>query len=207
MRKKYIYKERIIIQFEDKTRASYSYKLYGNLLEEVAEQSFLLGHKVQNLFKKEGEIVKIYFKDWETFTIIDTEDFDKVRNIHWSINHNGYVYSRQGGKTLYLHRIISGYRDEDYPELVVDHKDNNPLNNRKNNLRIVSQRENATNKKNQENMGVNKHHHNGSWRARWVDSTGKKCSKNFSGQFAKERAAEYRLQKIKENGYLRTFND
>lgn len=206
MRKKYIYKERIIIQFEDKTRASYSYKLYGNLLEEVAEQSFLLGRKVQNLFKKEGEIIKIYFKDWETFTTIDAEDFEKVRNIHWSINHKGYVYSRQGGKTLYLHRIISKYRDEDYPDLVVDHKDNNPLNNRKSNLRIVSQRENATNKKNQENMGVNKHY-NGSWRARWVDSTGKECSKSFSGQFAKERAAEYRLQKIKENGYLRTFND
>lgn len=209
--KLYSYENRRIIQFTNGKRASYSKKLYeGSLLDKATDLSLSKNEKIQNFYLLDAEegIVKIFLKE-DCYTIVDLTDFDLIKNIHWSLNHNGYAHSRQGGKTRYLHREIlashTKYKTKSERTLVVDHINNIRLDNRLSNLRYVTLRGNTTNKIDQENMGVNKHSHGG-YRARW-SVQGKDFSKYFSGEDAEKRAKEYRLQKMKETGYLRTFND
>lgn len=76
--------------------------------------------------------------------IIDAEDLNKVSDKTWHINAMGYPQTSiyKDGVILLLHRIIMG----DYEKgLCVDHIDRNKLNNRKSNLRICRQGDNAKN--------------------------------------------------------------
>jgi hypothetical protein len=74
--------------------------------------------------------------------IIDTEDFHFVKMYKWHLDGKGYVSTFNNKKYQSLHRLILN------PEKnkVVDHINRNILDNRKNNLRICSQSENARNK-------------------------------------------------------------
>ena len=82
---------------------------------------------------------------------IDKEDWDKISKLHWWFE-GRYVANfksyRDGKlkrtKKILLHRFILGL-DKDNKS-VVDHIDRNPLNNRKNNLRICTQVENQQNR-------------------------------------------------------------
>ena len=70
--------------------------------------------------------------------LIDLDDVDRVKNYKWSLTHE-YVYNRDKSR---LHRYIM-----DCPEdMVVDHINHNPLDNRKSNLRICTQQQNSMNK-------------------------------------------------------------
>lgn len=75
--------------------------------------------------------------------IIDKEDIEKINKYRWHLN-NGYAKTTINKRTTSIHRIILNLTDEN---LVVDHIDGNPLNNRKCNLRICTQLENAKNVK------------------------------------------------------------
>ena len=84
-------------------------------------------------------------------TIFDVEDMGKVCDIKWSSTNTtqGSHYVRSQRKKLQLHRLILGVP----PMVVVDHINRNPLDNRKNNLRIcLSENQNhwntATNRDN-----------------------------------------------------------
>ena len=76
---------------------------------------------------------------------IDIEDYDKVKKYCWSINSAGYPVARCHEKDMpiFMHRLIldvkKGY--------IVDHKNHNTLDNRKENLRICTQYENMANQK------------------------------------------------------------
>lgn len=72
-------------------------------------------------------------------TLIDAEDYDLVRERKWYGSPTSpYVRSQQQRKTIYLHRLIL-----DAPAGVeVDHKNGNPLDNRKCNLRLVTRSQN-----------------------------------------------------------------
>lgn len=71
-------------------------------------------------------------------TIIDLEDVNKVAHLKWSVQlHFKYVYNYKVGR---LHSLLMN------TEEVVDHKNNDRLDNRKNNLRICTQAENNMNK-------------------------------------------------------------
>lgn len=76
--------------------------------------------------------------------IIDTDDFEKVKNYCWYISSQGYVCanSRNGNsKRLNIHRIVMDAKKGD----LVDHKNWNKLDNRKSNLRLASKSQNNTN--------------------------------------------------------------
>jgi hypothetical protein len=76
-------------------------------------------------------------------TFIDEEDFDRV-SIHLWFAHRVktsrtiYAKAVRGGLTIYLHRLVM----DAAAGQVVDHIDGDGLNNRKDNLRLVTHREN-----------------------------------------------------------------
>lgn len=88
-------------------------------------------------------------------TIINTSDYDKIKNIRW------FAYRSRTAKTFYvignlprrdhpegkqkgvkLHRFLF---DLDDPKTTVDHKDGNGLNNIRENLRVCTQLQNSRN--------------------------------------------------------------
>jgi len=79
-------------------------------------------------------------------TKIDKEDLKKVKNYKWGLNNKGYTLTRINKKNcLFLHHLVFGYPPIGYE---VDHRDTDPLNNRKSNLRFVTHSQNNMNRKN-----------------------------------------------------------
>jgi len=85
------------------------------------------------------------------FAIVDDEDFQELNKYKWFAikNRNGDFYAvrkkktEKGQKTIRMHRIIMNAPKY----LLVDHRDHNTLDNRKNNLRICTNSENSMNQK------------------------------------------------------------
>lgn len=71
--------------------------------------------------------------------LIDTEDIGKISSDKWCIDKNNYV---KNSKQEYLHRVILGAPKD----MCVDHINGNTLDNRKNNLRICTNRKNTSNR-------------------------------------------------------------
>ena len=80
--------------------------------------------------------------------LIDLDDVEKCKPYKWHIRQRNYVIATvpTGNKTstikIHLHRLVSGYDGKD---LVIDHINRNPLDNRKENLRIVNNQTNIAN--------------------------------------------------------------
>lgn len=103
------------------------------------------------------------------FAIVDDEDYKKVMEYRWKYSNRGYAaknYVENGkNKTLLMHRLIMGD-----PVLFVDHIDGDPLNNRKSNLRLATNRQNCLNQKlGSQNTsgykGISWHKRNAKWAA------------------------------------------
>lgn len=77
----------------------------------------------------------------------DLEDYDKIKNMSWYIDNNGYVINRTDWKLTSLHRFVLNASKG----RLVDHADRNPLNNRKINLRECDYQENARNQRLKDN--------------------------------------------------------
>jgi hypothetical protein len=65
--------------------------------------------------------------------VVDNEDFGRVEGYNWTVDPQGYVRAENYGQPLYLHRVVlkagSGER--------VEIKNGNPLDCRKQNLKLV----------------------------------------------------------------------
>lgn len=82
--------------------------------------------------------------------IIDSEDFQKVKDYCWYIHKSGYVVanSRDGtNRAIRLNRLIMDASDD----VLVDHADWNKKDNRKSNLRIATKSQNNINIKRKSN--------------------------------------------------------
>lgn len=84
-----------------------------------------------------------------TSFIVDLDDYEKVRKYIWYPHHDKtkpdtmiYVLANSKGEFIRLHRCIMNVTEK---ELVVDHINHNPLDNRKENLRVVTVTENNRN--------------------------------------------------------------
>jgi hypothetical protein len=91
------------------------------------------------------------------FAIVDDEDFDRVVDFRWYRNAYGYAVLCNG---VSLHSKIIGRNP---PGFVTDHKNENRLDNRKENLRFVTKKLNNLNSSKRKWIMV----HQGKWRVRF----------------------------------------
>jgi|JI10StandDraft_1071094.scaffolds.fasta_scaffold82245_5 hypothetical protein len=87
--------------------------------------------------------MKLVIKD--KVVLYSLEDHDRIISHKWRVNKKGYVCGRINEKQVFLSRFII----EAPKEFMVDHVNNDKLDNRRENLRLVTTAENAKNKKKQ----------------------------------------------------------
>lgn len=144
--------------------------------------------------------------------ICDIEYYDEFSQYKWHINNDNNIrlYAECNKLKTSMHRLVTGVSSFDEK---VDHINHNCLDNRKSNLRIVSNRENQKNLSYKSNntsgiIGVRFNSQINCWQAQWRDNkTNKQCIKSFNikkygDAKAKQMAIEYRKKMEKENGYL-----
>lgn len=142
-----------------------------------------------------GDTVIMYTNNTGVPFYIDLEDLDKAKKYTWMENDKGYIV--RTASYLALHRYLMGEVDE---TLVVDHRDRDKKNNRKNNLRVVTQQENTVNRSvNKTNkFGVAGVHRNASKSTPYAVSIGS-GGRLFTGYYATlDEAIFARLSKEKE---------
>lgn len=132
--------------------------------------------------------------------LIDLDDIDKCKDYKWHLKSktSKYVEAIYNGTKIALHHYILGFRyEQDY--IVVDHINHNPLDNRKENLRICTQQENIFNSSKGANntsgiRGVTYKKADNLWVAQLMIN-GQTLYKSFK---SKEQAIEQRLAWEKE---------
>jgi hypothetical protein len=124
--------------------------------------------------------------------LVDAEDFDFLSQWKWHCLRGGYAArsSWKPRKMIYMHRILSGAADGEH----TDHINQDKLDNRKGNLRIVTNQQNMMNRPKYQRgtapyKGLYWHHVNQKWVAR-VRYNGKSIN---AGSFVdpKEAALAY----------------
>jgi len=96
-------------------------------------------HKKYNKYNLSGEYGIGYVDDGREF-YFDKEDFHLIEKHYWNIDPHGYTYTNNpDSKNGYLHQIILNIPKG----FVADHINRNKLDNRKNNLRICKNGDNA----------------------------------------------------------------
>ncbi len=75
--------------------------------------------------------------------LFDLEDYDLIKNRNWYVNSRGYIQS-SALPQVKMHRLIMGVTD---PNMYIDHINHDKTDNRKSNLRIVTNQQNQRNKK------------------------------------------------------------
>lgn len=104
-----------------------------------------------NEFIIEGQICKIQHYDKYGYvkgeSIIDLDDFGKVKDYKWCQDSQGYMstYSKGFGhnRRVKIHHMIMNHKQG--RDIEVDHLDGDKLNNRKSNLRFCTQKQNSRN--------------------------------------------------------------
>lgn len=93
----------------------------------------------------DNSYVKIKLSNCNEYTYVDLEDFDIIKDYCWSKNGKGYAEARFGGRKLHsMHTYLMG-NEGNGCKFRVDHEDQNKLNNRRYNLRIVTTSQNGMN--------------------------------------------------------------
>ncbi|WPF64908.1 HNH endonuclease [Staphylococcus phage MVC_VPHSA2] len=93
------------------------------------------------------KVHKVTRRNGDTYDVILDNEFIVDRGIHIVKSKNdkvGYAKMMVNGKDTFVHRIVLGVTDS---KIKVDHKNGNTLDNRKDNLRIVTTSQNGLNRK------------------------------------------------------------
>lgn len=146
--------------------------------------------------------------------MISDEDFKELDKYVWCVkkdktNKSFYMkrtdYSNNKKKTVAFQNEVLTYHD--FSAGKIDHFDRNGLNNKRENLRLLTDGENNVNRcmfsnNTSGSVGVSYHKQNDGWIARWQDKNGKHNSKYFSckthggSENAKRLAIQYRADAI-----------
>jgi hypothetical protein len=160
-------------------------------------------NKKYNKYDLSGEYGIGYTSNKKEF-YFDLEDYDKIKNYCWSQAQGNRLNARnENGKTILFHQLILVI---DNVDLIIDHIDRNPLNNKKSNLRICTRQQNNMNCDIQKNnssgiTGVEWHKIN----KKWIAKIGYNKKTIYLGSFEnKEEAQNARL--IAEKKYFKEFS-
>ncbi len=111
-------------------------------------------------------------------TIVDDEDFERVNRYEWFGHRTGNTTNsirptrNIGNKIIRMYRVILNAKKGE----IIDHINGDPLDNRKQNLRICTKSQNCMNSKMRSNntsgfKGVNKGNRRTTWRAEiWLNN-------------------------------------
>lgn len=82
-------------------------------------------------------------KPTEIFAIVDKDVYDDVNKYKWNLNKDGYAQGDVAGKTITMHKYLKGQAPRGQ---VIDHKNLNKLDNRKDNLKFSTISQNTQNR-------------------------------------------------------------
>lgn len=148
-----------------------------------------------------GEL--LHYRDGKLFWLVSINPKAPAGSEAGTLRGDGYkVFGYQGRKWL-AHRVIWELHFGGIPEgYVIDHIDNNPRNNRVENLRCVSYSGNNLNKKYL--VGVGLHKKSGKWRAYTKESGRSKHLGSFTNFCAAVQCRKQREKILKEKEYGNT---
>jgi len=149
-------------------RSKYGNNLCGKCIDKLRLVALKNGGipniKNKIIIKNNVALIECYTLKGEVseYLMIDKEDIDLIKDYKWFVRkqgYKGYGTSDTKGKRVYLHNVIMNPPEDK----VVDHINRDKTDNRKENLRIVTQSENNKNvgicKKNKSGViGVGKSH-------------------------------------------------
>ncbi|UII58161.1 HNH endonuclease (plasmid) [Cytobacillus spongiae] len=72
---------------------------------------------------------------------VDLDMVDELMKVNWCITKNGYAYGFLNGKRLFMHQYVMPSEKKGY---VVNHINHNKLDNRRENLEVITHQENIT---------------------------------------------------------------
>ncbi len=84
----------------------------------------------------------LYTRKQEVPFVVDDVDVNLVNQYTWSVAGGGYPMTHINKRRVYLHELLMGKAEKPF---MWDHIDRNRLNNRRNNLRLVTNKENSRN--------------------------------------------------------------
>lgn len=94
----------------------------------------------RNRYEIDGGVVKVFFDNVDEYFICDADDLELVNSGSWYKGQIGYAYSNARENTTFHKELMKPPQG-----MVVDHINRNKLDNRKSNLRIVTQASNTQN--------------------------------------------------------------
>lgn len=143
-----------------------------------------------------------YTNNGEQF-YFDLEDYDKIKDYCWHINKHGYVETQKNKKQILMHRfILNAPSNKD-----VDHINRIRCYNLKNNLKIVTKKENNQNNTIYKNntsgvTGVSFDSKTGLWKS-YININGER----IYGEFSNDINIAIRSRKQLEQKYFYYLND
>lgn len=112
----------------------------------IPEQSSINGKNnvKRNRFEIENNYVKVFFHNTDNYFLCDLDDLPFIEYFTWHESEYGYARGDVGGKLQMFHDTVIGLIPDD--NHMCDHINRNRLDNRKDNLRVVSRNINAQNR-------------------------------------------------------------
>ena len=101
----------------------------------------IASRKKENKYYEFDGVVHAFTSNGVEF-LVDVADWDNVKHICWCDSHDGRISGTHNGKNVRLHRLIMNPE----PNELVDHINNNALDNRRCNLRITNKSQNGANR-------------------------------------------------------------
>lgn len=146
---------------------------------------------------------KVEVRSGRNYHIVERSIGDVAGSIKCDGTHSSV---KVNSKSYLVHRVIWEIQKGSIPkDKIIDHFDQNPLNNCISNLRLIDKPMNTRNAKMRSDntsgtTGVSYNKRNRSWRASWCDASGKFRQKNFSitiyGEYAQNMAQLHRKAMI-----------
>ncbi len=173
-----------------------SYASYEEAFECIKEYNIVNNLPITNIIYEKEDYLEVKLTKGQVCKV-DKDDIDIIQMYSFHATYNVtssayYATSRVNKSHTQLHNLLMNHIPDG--EITVDHIDRDSLNNRRENLRLATQREQILNQKlrrdNTSNLrGVSYDKTNGAWIAFWTDVNRKHHHRYFSvNKYGYERA-------------------